>query len=186
MSGGGPWTLTAVSAQKGDLAVYESAGRLQGGSDLWRGCSVRWLPAVKPHRQENVQTWRHALIVIQAVLLASHVFLPASGEEKARSRALNMLCHFLLDSSSKTNGYHLSSSLLTCGSSCLWERGHSFSFCPALCSSPRLHTSPSIVISLICIPRMPCYLFFCVFLFCLMAGGSHSDRNQTTAMTPPA
>lgn len=126
MSGGGPWTLSAVAARKGDLAVYGSAGRLQGGSDLWRGCSVRRLPAVKPHRQENVQTWRHALIVIQAVLLASHVFLPASGEGKARSRALNMLCHFLLDSSSKMNGYHLSSSLLTCGSSCLWECGHSF------------------------------------------------------------
>ena len=171
------------------MSLDMSVGQASGGKrplEGPRGHSIRWRPAGKLRRHENVRTRHHSRTVTQAVLFTSHVFLPADREEKASSRALNMLCHSLLGSNTKMSGYHLLSSLLTCGSSFFVGMWSFFFPPPALCTFPRLYTSPPIVISSICMPMMLCYFSFLVFLFCIMAGGSHLDRNQTTVISPSA
>lgn len=124
-------------------------GRFQGGRELWRDHSHQGPPAAK------MGTWipeHHCPSpVIHSVLFTSHVFLPGYREEKASAKALSMLCHILFGSSTKISSYHLPSSLLTRGSCCFVEMWPCV-FLPVLCSFPRLHTSPWLAISLICIP----------------------------------
>lgn len=60
------------------------------------------------------------------------------------------------------------------------ECGHSFFL---LCSFPRMHKNPWIATSSFCIPMMSCYFSPFVFLFCVMAGDSHLDRTQPTAIS---
>lgn len=126
------------------------------------------------------------IIVIHTALFISCVFLPAYQEGEASSRALSTLCRFLLGSNTQMSGYHLPSSLLTYGSSCFLVMWPFPFFPPTLCSFPRLHAGPTTAISEMCIPVMPCYFSFLVFLFCITAGGSHLDRTQTTAISPSA
>lgn len=108
------------------------------------------------------------------------------GEDKFQ--ALNVLCHSLLGSSSKMSGYYLLSSLLTRGSRCFVGMWPFFSSSSLLLSVhfPDWHTSPPNCHLFNSHALKPCYFFFLVFLFCIMAGGSHLDRNQTTASSPSA
>lgn len=112
----------------------------------------------------------HSLSAIYFTCLSSRLW---RGEGKYK--ALSMLCHVLFRSSTKRSGYHLPSSLLTCGSCCFVEMWP-WVFLPALCSFPRLPTSPWIAIPSICIPW--CHFSFLVFLFCILTGGSRLDRTQ--------
>lgn len=147
-------------------------------------------PVARLHRHGNMQIQPsppcHLHYSCRVALSTSPLFLLAFREEEASSRTLSMLCHFLLRSNSKMSGYHLPSSLLTCGSSSfvgIWPFFYFFS--PALFISQAAH-KPIDCCPLTCIPMMPCYFSFLVFFFCIMAGGSHLDRAQTIASSPCA
>lgn len=136
-----------------DVAEYACLGQVSGRKRALKGPFLSG-----DHQQQSYRkmgTWRpehHCpSLVIHTVLFTSHDFLPGYREEKASAKALSMLCHLLFGSSTKMSGYHLPSTLLTCGSCCFVEMWP-FILLPALCSFPRLHTSPWITISSICIP----------------------------------
>lgn len=145
-----------------DVAEYARLGQVSGRKRALKGP----FPS-GGHQQQSYRkmgTWRpeHPCpsLVTHTVLFISHVFLPSYWEEKANAKALSMPCHLLFGSSTKMSGYYLPSSLLTCGSCCFVEMWP-FVFLPALCSFPRLHTSPWIAISLICVPRCLVIFSFC-------------------------
>lgn len=138
------------SAQKGDVAGFKYWSSSRKDETFGR---ARW-------------TCHFLVTVVHATLFTWPAFLPASSQEEASPRALSMLCHSLLGSSTKMSRDHLPGNLLTRAPEALWECGHPLPS-PALCSFLRLQTSPSIVISLICIPSSsdallfshPCFLF---------------------------
>lgn len=84
------------------------------------------------------------LIVLHTVLFTSHGFLPACREEEASSKALSMLCHFLLGSNTKMRGCHLPSSLLTCCSCCFVGISSSLRLCVHFPGCIQAHRLPSL------------------------------------------
>lgn len=163
----------------------EGLGRASGRLSPLKGPFLSRGTSSKASQTRAMWTCPFLVIGIHAALVTSCVFLPAYREEEAWPRAGNMLCHFLPGSIMKMSVIICPAVFRPGAAAALWGCGHPFTP-PALCSFPRLQTSLSIVIPLICIPMMPSYFFILVFLFCLMAGGSHLDRTQTIAMSPSA